>query len=113
MALLFILGSLVLISIIVLAFLSSVSTELKSSKVYADGSSVRLVADSAVNVVISQIQQATSGRDSANNRLAWASQPGMIRTYDTSGNPGGFYKLYSSSVLSGSGGIQSERSHPG
>jgi len=103
MALLFILGSLVLISIIVLAFLSSVSTELKSSKVYADGSSVRLVADSAVNVVISQIQQATSGRDSANNRLAWASQPGMIRTYDTSGNPGGFYKLYSSSVLSGPG----------
>ena len=31
--------------------------------------------------------------------LAWASQPGMIRTYDTSGNPYRYHKLYTAANM--------------
>ncbi len=102
MALIIVLGSLVMICAIVLAFLGSVRTELRSSKFYADGSSVRMLADSSVNLVIGQIKEATQGRSSTGKALAWASQPGMIRLYDTSGNAAGYYKLYSSAVMTGS-----------
>ncbi|CAN5687392.1 hypothetical protein BH09VER1_BH09VER1_03680 [soil metagenome] len=102
-ALLLVLGGLVLISVVVLAFLHSTATELKSSKVYADGGNVRQLSDTAVNLVIGQIRDASKSRDGSGNRLAWASQPGMIRTYDDSGNTAGYYKLYSSSKMTGSG----------
>src|SRR3954471_18916677 len=77
-ALVIVLGMLVLIAVLIVAFLSSVSVELRSAKSYASESDARGLADSAVNVVISQIQDAT-----CTPSLAWASQPGMIRTYDS------------------------------
>ncbi len=92
-ALLLVLGMIVLVSALVLAFLASVSSELNSSKTYANGATVKQLADSATQLVMSQIVSATGN---TNSTLAWASQPGMIRTYDTSGNPAYFYKLYSS-----------------
>lgn len=92
MALVIVLGMLVLVVILTVAFVSSVSLELQSSKKYATGSDARALADSAVSLVISQIQDAT-----ANPKLAWASQPGMIRTYDNQGNAVAAFKLYSSS----------------
>ncbi len=95
-ALLLVLGMIVLISALVLAFLASVSSELNSSKTYANGATVKQLADSATQLVMSQI---VSGTDNTNSTLAWASQPGMIRTYDTSGNPAYFYKLYSSANM--------------
>ncbi len=103
-ALVLVLGILVLVSALAISFLSSVRTELVSSQSYANGVSARQLADSAVQIVSSQISDATKGTtgdalDATAPRLAWASQPGMIRTYDTSGNPGKFYKLYSSSTL--------------
>ncbi len=102
-ALLLVLGGLVLVVIMVLAFLHSTTTELKSSKVYADGGSVQRLSDAAVNVVIGQIRDATKSRDATGHALAWASQPGMIRTYNDSGSPAGYYKLYSSGTMSGAG----------
>ena len=105
-ALVIVLGMLVLVAVLVIAFLSSVSTELQSSKSYASGSDVRTLADSAVNIVISQIQDATtSGTVGASGTysFAWASQPGMIRNYDNGGHPVTAYKLYSSSQLRVSG----------
>lgn len=98
MALVLVLGMLVLVAVLVVAFLSSVSTELQSAKSYAGGSDARALADSAVNVVIAQIQEATT-----QPRLAWASQPGMIRTYDSTGNATKSYKLYSSGDLQPAG----------
>src|SRR5438445_1868789 len=93
-ALVIVLGMLVLIAVLIVAFLSSVSVELQSAKSYASESDARALADSAVNIVISQIQDATSAP-----ALAWASQPGMIRTFDNTGSAVTAYKLYSSCQL--------------
>ncbi|GAT33590.1 Verru_Chthon cassette protein A [Terrimicrobium sacchariphilum] len=87
-----------LISILLLAFLATVRTEVQSSKVYASGASLKLLANNAVNLVEGQIRVATG-----NPSLNWASQPGMIRTYATSGQPSGYYKLYSDSGMQGPG----------
>lgn len=87
-----------LISILLLAFLATVRTEVQTSKVYASGASLKLLANSAVNLVEGQIRVATG-----NPSMNWASQPGMIRTYNTSGQPSGYYKLYSDSAMQGSG----------
>jgi uncharacterized protein (TIGR02600 family) len=93
-ALVIVLVMLALVAILLIAFLSNAATELRSAKSYAVGLDVRALADSAVNVVISQIQDATTAPTNA-----WASQPGMIRTYDTNGVPVTAYKLYSADQL--------------
>ncbi len=95
-----VLGFLVLISALIVSFFSSVSTELTSAKSSQASVSTRQLAESTTNLVISQIADATTGyKDSKNPSdgvLAWASQPGMIRTYDDKGDPYRYYKLYSS-----------------
>ncbi|RYD73557.1 MAG: Verru_Chthon cassette protein A, partial [Verrucomicrobiaceae bacterium] len=99
-ALVLVLGFLVLISALIVSFFSSVSTELTSAKSAQASVSTRQLAESTTNLVISQIADATAGfKDSKNTTsgdLAWASQPGMIRTYDDQGDPYRYYKLYSS-----------------
>ena len=90
-ALLLVLGCLVLLTTLILAFLISGQSNLKSSKLYANGSSVKTLADSTVNIVMAQIQQATSN----GTQVAWASQPGMIRTYSNAGAPLTNYRLFS------------------
>lgn len=102
-ALLIVMGCLVLLSILIVAFFSSVSTERKSAQSYSASSAVKLLAESTVNVVMGQIKEATRGVDSSNRPLAWASQPGMIRTYNTAGQAEAYYKLYSWSEMIGSG----------
>ena len=93
-ALVLVLVFLVLITGLIVAYFTSVTTELKSSKSYADEGSVRQLADSAVSAVIGQIREATS-----QSSTAWASQPGMIRLFDNTGKPSAYYKLYSSDNL--------------
>ena len=97
-ALVLVLAFLVLISVIVIAFFSSVSTELVASRVVANSATTHQLADSAVNVVMAQMVDATKGQGSS-EFLAWASQPGMIRTFDAAGKPRAFYKLYSSDKM--------------
>ncbi|MEQ1853293.1 MAG: hypothetical protein ABMA01_17070 [Chthoniobacteraceae bacterium] len=89
----------VLLSALVVGFFSRVTTDLASSRSYAEGVTVRQLADSAVGVVMGQIREATALKNAC-----WASQPGMIRTYRTTGGQPGtaayaFYKLYSSQDL--------------
>lgn len=98
MALFIVLAVLVLVSVLVIGFFLSTTTELKSSRSYASGAATRQHADSVTQLVIAQIADATKGVN-GNNPLAWASQPGMIRTYDHDGNPFKYYKLYSSDKL--------------
>jgi len=98
MALFIVLAVLVLVSALVISFFASMTTEVKSSQSYASGVSSKQLADSAVQLVIAQIIDATKGKDGS-SPLAWASQPGMIRTYTQSGQPSKFYKLYSSNAL--------------
>ena len=106
-ALVIVLCMLVLISGIVVAFFSSVSSEYLTAKSASAGANGKELADSTVQIVMSQIRQATS----KGSNVCWASQPGMIRTYGlgTAGNytassaPLAFYKLYSSGTMVVSG----------
>lgn len=106
-ALVLVLGFLVLISGLILAFFSSVTTDLSSSKSYAAGVSVKQLSDSATNLVMGQIMDGTrafenprdpsvKGSVPSGERLTWASQPGLIRTFSETGSPSRAFKLYSS-----------------
>ncbi|SDT89124.1 Verru_Chthon cassette protein A [Verrucomicrobium sp. GAS474] len=92
---LIVLGSLLLMSFLVVAFLNSVSTELQNSKISVDQNGIRMLRDAAVNVVMTQIRSATT----ENAGDSWASQPGAIRLFDTSGKLAKAYKLYSSDTM--------------
>jgi uncharacterized protein (TIGR02600 family) len=98
-ALIIVLTFLVLISALVIAFFSSVTTELTDSNSSANGATARQLADSTVQIAMSTVRQATASIDATSGTsipLAWASQPGMIRTYDNTGAAHDCYKLYSS-----------------
>lgn len=97
-----------LISILIVAFLATVRTEVQTSKVYSSGSSLKLLANSAVNLVQGQVRVATG-----NQSLNWASQPGMLRTFDTTGKPAAFYKLYSDASMQGTGSFDATNSTNG
>ncbi len=94
-----VLAFLVLLSVILLAFFTQTSNELTFSSTAANSATAQALANTAVNVVMAQIDDGTAGQDSSGNTLAWASQPGMIRTYDNTGTASNFYKLYSSSQM--------------
>ena len=84
-----------LTTIIILAFYLSIQTETKTSQSVVSSQSSKQLADLALQTVISQIQQATLQGPT----VAWASQPGMIRCYDSSGAETKWYKLYSAQVM--------------
>ncbi len=101
-----VLGFLVILSALAVAFFSSVSTELKGARTFASGVSTRQLADTAANVVMGQIRDATTRENGA-----WASQPGMIRVYrDSSGGVSAkaesFVKLYSSDQMTVTGSTE-------
>ncbi len=103
-ALVLVLTSLVLLSALIIAFFSSVSTELSSATSYAAGVSTKQLSETATNVVIGQITDATQGyidptSPSNTTLLGWASQPGMIRSYNQSGIAYRYYKLYSANNM--------------
>ena len=105
-ALIIVLAFLIILTGIAVAFLSSVSTESASSSASASAVTTRGLADTAVQLTISQIRDATAGfARNANGSLntaapvCWASQPGAIRTYDTTAAAVATYKLYSSTTM--------------
>jgi len=118
-ALVIVLGFLVLISALLLAFFSSVQTELQGAKSFADSATVKQLADTASNIVTSQIGDATRSYETPGNpattppvpgsgkRLTWASQPGLIHTFDDSGKPNRVFKLYSAANMVDESGISS------
>ncbi len=101
MALIVVLGSLIFLSALLLAFLSSVKTELVTSKAYADNNSVNSLVNTSVNIVMSQIRQATT----VTATDCWTSQPGLIRTFTNTGVADQSYKLYSSDTMQISGAL--------
>ncbi len=90
---------LVLLSAIVLALFVTVRTDQQNAGAFASGQETLRLAETAVNIVQGQVRDAT-----IQPRVGWASQPGMVRSFDTSGNVTA-YKLYSSDnmVVSGFG----------
>jgi len=99
-ALVIVLGFLVLITVLVVAFFTSVTTEYSTVKTYTSGASARFLTDTTTNLVIGQIAKATKGLQNG-SVYTWASQPGMIRTYGDSlaTTTGSCYKLYSSDKM--------------
>ncbi len=102
MALVLVLGTLVLLSAIVIGFLATVRQDRTSSAYYESGTMARQYADTAVTVAIAQIAEATSNPD-----LSWISQPGLLRTFDANG-PVAAYKLYSSDAMKVTGAYNPE-----
>ena len=76
-ALVIVLALLIVILGLAITFINRVSIERVSSASYASAANTRQLADTAVNLVQGQIRAATTQGDN----IAWASQPGMIRTY--------------------------------
>jgi uncharacterized protein (TIGR02600 family) len=105
LSLVIVLASLVLLVVLAVAFLASVSTELRSSKANAEETQTRLLAHSAVNLASAQITAGSRGVDSQGRPLLWVSQPGMMRSFDASGEPAGWHRLYSWDGLSGLGAV--------
>lgn len=96
-ALVLVLLFLVILSSVILAFFNTATSEVTTSTAYTSGVSTKMLSDVVTNIVEAQIEEGTQGKDpQTGSPLAWASQPGMIRTYDSQGAAKNLYKLYSS-----------------
>ena len=103
-ALLIILGCVALLTILVVAFLVTARTEFTTSNFYAKGVNTKLLAENVINLVMAQLREGARSTDvNTGATVAWASQPGMIRSYDSSGNPYKYFKLYSWDNMVGTG----------
>lgn len=88
MALVLVLGAMVLLSVLILAFMASVSLERVASGSQLNQTEARVLSENVLSLVTAQIRDA-----STRTNTVWASQPGLIRTYSSTGNI--TYKLYS------------------
>lgn len=100
-ALVIVLAFIVLLSALVVGLLTTAEHESKTNSLQVDSLDARIAAESALRLVQAQIRAASlEGIDSAGRGShAWASQPGAVRTYDSSGAPANIYKLYSSEEM--------------
>lgn len=94
-ALVIILGLLIIVFGLVVTFLNRASVERNASASFAASTTTRQLADTAVQLVQGSIRDATT----QGTTVAWASQPGMIRTFDSNGLLVRAYKLYSSAQM--------------
>ncbi len=92
-ALVIALAFLVLLSAIILALFVTVRTDRQNAGAFANGQETLRLSETAVNIVQGQVRDAT-----IQPRVGWASQPGMVRAFDTSGDVTA-YKLYSSDEM--------------
>lgn len=94
LALIIVLSMLALATIVILAFLSIADTEHKATITYSSSQTSRRLADTAVNLVVSQIR-AGSQRQVNTEPVIHATQPGAVRKYNAAGIFIGGYKLFS------------------
>ncbi len=99
LALIIVLSMLALTTIVMLAFLSVADTEHKGTMTYSSSQSARRLADTAVNLVISQIRAGSDQDTSTNGREFHATQPGSVRKYTDSGAFLAGYKLFSDAEM--------------
>jgi uncharacterized protein (TIGR02600 family) len=96
MVLVIALAALAVMMVLLLALFAGVSHQLRGAQGDASLAREKLLADSAVALVMGQIAEA-----STQTNVAWISQPGLLRTYGTNSvrTPTSCYKLYSTSTL--------------
>src|SRR6185436_17395971 len=84
-ALVIVLSVLVMLSALIIGFMSSVTTERTAASVNSALITARQLNDTAVNLVIEQIREATScyspGGSIPDEGTTWSSQPGAITTF--------------------------------
>jgi len=93
-ALVIVLTFLVVITGLVVAFLSSITNDATATTATAAAVTSRGLADAAIQLTIAQLRDATEGYDrnsntgmlNMNSPTGWASQPGLIRVFTTA-NP--------------------------
>jgi len=85
---------LILLAILIVGFLNRAGSERSAAAAYYEGNAVSILADQAVNIVQAQIDHASSQKN-----IAWASQPGMVRTFQANGDLLHAYKLYSDQAM--------------
>lgn len=95
-ALLIVLAILLLMSALLVAFMGTVSNEREAARSMASGFEAKQAYETAVNLAISQIREATKNDDGT---IGWASQPGAIQTFGTGANANIIYKLYSARLM--------------
>ena len=107
-ALVLVLTMLVLLSALVVAFMTSATNERTSTVAASSAASSRQIADTTINLVMSQIREATTQSASKSTNgvptetAAWSSQPGAIRTFTgrqtsgraSSGSTGAWFPTY-------------------
>jgi len=93
--LIIVLAILVLVAILIVGFLTRATSERSASASYSATATARQLADTAVNLVQAQINDATS----YGSNFAWASQPGAVRVYDNTGQLAHIYRLYSAASM--------------
>lgn len=99
MALILVIITVALLSILIVAIFSITRTEYKATQNFVAARTARQLADVSVSIVQAQIQNAQSTQTAAAQRTIHATQPGMVRVYDTSGGFLRAHKLYSSSRM--------------
>ncbi|MFM2168077.1 MAG: Verru Chthon cassette protein, partial [Verrucomicrobiota bacterium] len=104
LALVIVVTSIALISVLVVAIFSVTRTEFRSTQSYVAAKSSKQLGDIAVSIVQAQIQngQATTTRSTFH-----ATQPGMVRVYNADGSFNSALRLYSSQQMKVTGGEES------
>jgi len=98
-ALVIVLSLIAVMTLLAVTFFVSVSGEGKSSQHQSDGAKAGQLATSAAQMVMAQIQAASTATPAgAGAGVAWTSQPGLLRTFPSSG-PSKVFKLYSASTM--------------
>ncbi len=98
-ALITVVALLALATVLMLALFSTTENEFKATKGYVASQEARLLADTAANVVIGQLQKAANQPAGENQRTIHATQPGAARQYYADGQFRAGYKLYSDPVM--------------
>jgi Tfp pilus assembly protein PilX len=98
MALISVLAVLFLLTILVVAFMARTTSARVAAVNYHATATTRVLADTAVNLVQAQINEATTlgmGTDGTAPTDTWGSQPGAIRVFNNTGTLAYVYRLYS------------------
>ncbi len=99
MALVMVVTTVALMSMLVVAIFSVTRTEYKASQSYVASRSAKQLADLAVVFTEAQLQNAQNSATGSFSRTIHATQPGMARVYKANGDFVRAHKLYSSSQM--------------
>jgi uncharacterized protein (TIGR02600 family) len=108
MALVMVVTTVALISMLIVAIFSLTRTEYKATQNFVAARSAKQLADFAVAITQAQLQNAQNTATTAASRTIHATQPGMARVYNAIGNFVRAHKLYSSSQMVVTSGSEAE-----